>query len=146
MAQKITENIKVENMNSKQHLTMIIICIAAWFIFLLLGIPSNYYMDYSVIIKVLIIIGTFLFFMPLVTILLLRTFKNTNLLTASLYFSVYATLGIFLLDYLYCGIYLGYGLGFVKSHWPQSSFYILPWFEVPIIGYIMEKRRLNISK
>jgi len=41
---------------------------------------------------------------------------------------------------------LSYGLGFVKSHWPQSIFYILPWFEVPIIGYKMEKRRLNISK
>ena len=133
-------------MNLKQHLTMIIICFAAWFIFLLLGIPSNYYLDYSASIKVLIIICTFLFFIPAVAILLFRTFKNTNLLTASLYFSVYVTLGIFILDYLYCGIYLGYGLGFVKSHWTQSVFYILPWFEVPIIGYIMEKRRLNILK
>jgi len=133
-------------MNPKQHLTMIIICFTAWFIFLLLGIPSNNYMDYSVSIKVLIIIGTFFFFFPPLTVLLLRTFKNTNLFNASLYFSVYATLGIFALDYLYCGIYLGYGLGFVKSHWLQSIFYILPWFEVPIIGYIMEKRRLNISK
>ena len=128
-------------MKIKQHSILIIVCFFAWLLFLILGIPSNYYLDYSVTTRILIAIATFLFFVPPVTFGLLRFMKEVNLFTVSIYFSLYATVGIFIFDFFYCGLYQGYELGFVKSHWLQTSGYFFPWFEIPIIGYFMERSR-----
>lgn len=124
----------------KHHLLLLTMCFFAWLLFLILGIPSNYYLDYSVSMRILISVLTFLFFVPPVTVLILKFTKNANLFIVSIYFSLYATFGIFLFDFIYCGIYQGYGINFVKSHWLQTSGYFFPWFEIPIIGFLMEKR------
>lgn len=132
------------DLSVKQHALLMILSFLAWLLFLIFGIPSNYYLDYSVKTRILIAIATFLFFIPPITYLIFKYMTNVNLFKLSLYFSLYATIGIFVFDFLYCGLYQGYGLGFLKSHWLQTSGYFFPWFEIPVIGYFMERRR-NIS-
>jgi hypothetical protein len=127
-------------MTRKQHAVLLIICFSAWLLFLILGIPSNYYLDYSPTIKILIAAGTLLFFIPPMTVWGLHVIKPDNYFVASVIFCTYATLGVFLLDLLYCGFYQGHGLGFLKSHWLQTAGYIFLWPEMPVIGWIMQKR------
>ncbi|MFZ6026163.1 MAG: hypothetical protein ACOYYS_00490 [Chloroflexota bacterium] len=127
-------------MSRKQHAFLLGLCFLAWLLFLTLGIPSNYYLDYSPTVKILIAVGTVLFFIPPFTFWGLRVVKPKNYFAASIVFCVYGTLGVFLLDLLYCGFYQGYGLGFLQSHWLQTLGYIMLWPEVPAIGWIMQKR------
>jgi hypothetical protein len=128
------------SMTFRQHIVLIGICLAAWLLFLVLGIPSNYYLDYSPLVKLGIGVATLLFFMPPLTFYGLRWIKPDNYFTSSLVFCAYATLGPFVLDYLYCGLYQGYGLGFLKSHWLQTAGYIIFWAEMPVLGWMMQKR------
>jgi len=41
--------------------------------------------------------------------------------------SVYYTAAFFLLDALYCGVYLGNGVQYLVKYWYLSVFYITPW-------------------
>lgn len=126
----------------KQHIILMIVCALAWLVFLLLGIPSNYYLEYSVKAKIVIVLATFLFFIPPVTYYVLKFMGPRRYFYSSLVFCGYATFGVLLLDYLYCGVYQHDGIHFLISHWPQTAGYIFPWFEMPLIGYVMDKRRV----
>jgi hypothetical protein len=126
--------------NRKQHTVLLVLSFLAWLLYLILGIPSNYYLNYSPTIKTLIAASTLLFFIPPFTFWGLRVIRPKDYFVASIIFCAYGTLGPFLLDLLYCGFYQGYGLSFLRSHWLQSLGYIVLWPEMLVIGWIMQKK------
>jgi hypothetical protein len=131
-------------MSIKKHLILFTICFVAWLVFLIIGLPSNYYTEWSQAEKILLLFITYFSFFPIASFIILKLlggdyFKNSFLL------AFYATILIFFLDFLYCGIYQGLGLSFLVSHWPQTTGYIVPWFEIPFVGYLMKKWSSNVA-
>lgn len=43
-------------------------------------------------------------------------------------------------DWLYCGVYLGYGTGFVRRFWYLSIYYAIPWVVLPVVALILNQR------
>lgn len=41
--------------------------------------------------------------------------------------SFYFTVPLMLLDYAYCGLYLGHGWSFLLTYWYLTAFYVIPW-------------------
>jgi hypothetical protein len=52
----------------------------------------------------------------------------------------YITVPLLLYDVLYCGVYLGYGAGFVVEFWYLSVYYIVPWIILPPTGLWLDRR------
>jgi hypothetical protein len=127
-------------MTINQHIIVMTVCFLAWLVFLLLGMPSNYYLEYSVQTRLLIVLATFLLFIPPVQYFVLKAMRPRCYFYSSVVFCGYATFGVFLLDYLYCGIYQHYGIHFLTSHWLQTAGYVIPWLEMPVIGYVMDRQ------
>jgi hypothetical protein len=112
-------------MNSRKHLGLLLQSISVWATFWLAGLPS-YYQQYSL---VALAIGSVLLSVAisLLAIFVLRLGRAETRLNRAFWLSIYYTIPFALLDTLYCGVYLGYGAGFLSKYWYLSVFYITPW-------------------
>jgi len=66
----------------------------------------------------------------LIVVLARRVFVHVNprrRKALASWLSFYFTVPLMLLDYLYCGLYLGHGWHFVARYWYLTAFYIVPW-------------------
>jgi hypothetical protein len=114
-----------------RHLTLLAQGMVVWFLFWLAGLP-DYYQQYS---TVAIAIGCILLSIAiaLVGIAVLQRSRPQKRLQRAVWISFYFTLPFALLDYAYCGVYLGHGRAFVSHYWYLSIFYLTPWLTfVPI--------------
>jgi len=62
-------------------------------------------------------------------------------LAVSSWLAFYITVPLFFYDLLYCGFYLGRGIGFIREYWYLTVYYILPWLLFPITGWRVDERR-----
>ncbi len=135
---------KEKIMTIKKHLTTYIITFVIWFIFLLFGLPSDYYQTWTFNAQVCLSIFAFFIILPITYIVLQKVWKQ-NYFKNSLWIAFYASLPLAVYDYIYVGLIKGYGHSYIFSHWYLSIFYLIVLIEIPIIGYIMERRRLRIK-
>ena len=125
-------------MNLKDHLLVFISVFIAWLIFYLIGIPFNYFLEWTAPDKIIVIlIGVFGIF-PVFCFVLCALLKGDYFKT-SLWVSVYASVEIFLLDYIMIGLIAGQGIGFFQTYWLQSISYLTPWMVMPFIGIAMKR-------
>jgi len=80
---------------------------------------------------------------PVIAIIVL-SFLNGTFLKASVWFAFYASLPLFILDYIFAGIIDGEGLHFLVSHWYLTLGYFAVWIELPLIGKSLERLSLKI--
>ncbi len=112
-------------MSGAKHLKLLIQSIVIWALFWLGGLP-DYYQQYSTrtlgiacaVISVLI---------SLAALRILLRSKPENRAKRAFWCSVYYTVTFAALDYLYCGLYLGYGYGYLERYWYLTVFYVTPW-------------------
>ena len=45
----------------------------------------------------------------------------------AMWMSFYFTVPFALLDWIYCGVYLGHGAAFLRLYWYLTAFYFIPW-------------------
>lgn len=119
---------------------MILLSIAvfAWLIFYIIGLPSNYYSDWSLADKMNLAFIGFFATIPFITFVTLL-FLGGNYVKTSLWFAFYASIPLFILDYIFVGIINHEGLHFLISHWYLSFGYLLVWIIMPIVGLSLEK-------
>ena len=127
-------------MTIKKHLTLLLITFLAWLGFYLLGLPSNYYIDWSLTELILLSLITFFAVVPLIGVVAL-ILMGGDLVRTSVWFAFYASVPLFIYDFVVAGMLGGEGLHFLVSHWYISLGYLYVWIELPLIGLALQKFR-----
>jgi hypothetical protein len=122
----------------KKHLLLAGVPLFAWALFYLIGIPSNYYMEWNLAEKILLSFAAFFGAIPLIGFLLLL-FVGGDYVKNSVWASFYASIPLFLLDFIVVGVVQGRGIYYLVSHWYISIGYILVWPEIILMGLALRK-------
>lgn len=122
----------------KNHFIMILIAFAGWLIFYLIGLPSNYYLDWSNAEKILLLFIGFFAIFPFITFMVIILLDGDYFLL-SIWLAFYASVSAFILDLILVGFIQGKGFGFLLSHWVLTIGYIETIIIVPLIGYTLKK-------
>lgn len=125
-------------MNTKKHIILFAIVLIAWLSFYLIGLPSDYIIQWKLSEKILLSLVTFFGIVPFlsfVTIILL----GGDYFKTSIWFAFYASIVIFIFDFIAVGIIEQKGISFIITHWPQSIAYLYVWIEIPIIGLVIKR-------
>jgi len=124
------------SMKAKKHLRMLILVTLAWLLFWIVGLP-DYYLQYSV--KTMVIFD--LAILPPIWLLVYRSAKYSKpgrRLIICLWWSVYISFPLFVYDLIYCGLYLGHGIGFLIKYWYITVYYIVPWLLFLPTGWLLD--------
>ena len=57
----------------------------------------------------------------------------------SIWFAFYASVLIFVMDFIVVGLIKGHGISFSISHWPQTIAYVYVWIPLPLVGIALKK-------
>ena len=122
-------------MSSRGHLRIFVFATFVWAGFWLLGLPA-YYQQYS---QTAMIWYCALLLPPIAALFffLLRRVLPAKRLRVSLWYGFYFTVPFFVYDWLYCGVYLGYGLGFLSKFWYATVYYAIPWVVLPLLALVL---------
>jgi hypothetical protein len=96
-----------------------------WALFWLAGLPG-YYQQYSQVTMAVFCILVSVAVSLAALVILLRGRSEARLRRA-LWISLYFTVPFAILDWLYCGVYLGQGADFLFRYWYLTVFYFTPW-------------------
>lgn len=125
-------------MNTKKHLILITVAFSGWAAFYLIGLPSDYFLNWPTADKILITwIGFFSIF-PLICLFLV-VFIGGDYFKTSLWAALYISVGPFILDYLVVGLIEGKGLRFLISHWYLTIGYFEALVVIPLVGLALKK-------
>jgi hypothetical protein len=123
----------------KIHLRIFIYATIIWLLFFLAGMP-DYYLQYStnsiILYEILLLIA-----FSVIIWFIFRPVKSSRRIKLSLWYAFYFTVPLSIYDYIYCGIYLEYGLRFIWVFWFLSVYYIIPWILFPMIALILNKKQ-----
>ncbi len=125
-------------MNLKKHLIMITVAFLGWFAFYLIGLPSDYFLNWSTAEKILITWMGFFAIFPLFCFFMV-IFIGGDYFKISLWFALYASVGIFILDFLVVGLIGGKGFSFLITHWYLTIGYIEAFVVIPLMGLALKK-------
>ena len=125
-------------MSGRGHLRILGFATAAWTAFWLLGLPS-YYLQYS---RTVMIAFSVALLPPIIAIayVFLRRVGRTRRLSRASWLAFYFSVPLVLYDWLYCGVYLGYGLQFFAVFWYLTLFYVVAWLVLPAVAVCLNAR------
>ena len=128
-------------MTLQKHIILLASTFLAWLGFYLLGIPSNYYTEWTL--AELILLSLF----PVVGALVL-IFMNGDYVKTSLWFAFYASVPLFIYDLIVAGIIGGEGFHFIVTHWYISLAYLYVWLILPLVGLALQEftARMRLPK
>jgi hypothetical protein len=122
-------------MNIRKHLKLFITASAAWLVFWLTGLP-DYYKQYSDTFKVWFVL---LLLPPIawLCVLALRRVHKRRRLSLARWLAFYFTVPLAMYDWLYCGLYRGYGLSFFVEFWYLTVYYFIPWILLLVSAVVL---------
>lgn len=131
-------------MSPKGHAQVLGVATAVWAVFWAVGLPS-YYQQYS---RATMIGVCAILIPPIIAIayVLLRPLPAGWRLSRALWLSFYFTVPLAVYDWLYCGVYLGYGTRFLSVFWYLTLFYIVPWILLPATAVVLDARAARSSR
>lgn len=124
-------------MTPRAHLRVFVAATVAWAGFWLLGWPL-YYQQYSFLPMVWFCVAL-LPVIAAVTVFILRRVAAERRLPVACWLAFYFTVPLAVYDWLYCGIYLRHGLGFLTAFWYLTLFYVVPWLMLPATAIAMNR-------
>jgi hypothetical protein len=130
-------------MKTRHHIILATLCISIWGAFYLLGVPYDYFQNFSKESNLLLLIMTFVCILPVIAIVVLALIK-VPFLRASLWLAFYGSVPLFVIDFIIVGVIGGEGLHFLVSHWGLALGYIAVWIVFPLIAISLEKLSLKI--
>lgn len=125
------------NMKKRHHVRLWILATAVWAGFLLGGLP-DYYQQYSTdfmlgfVLLVLLPISLALYFV-------LRRVAPRHRMSVALWIAFYFTVPLAVYDYLYCGLVLDRGIGFLWEFWYLTVYYVIPWLLAPALAVLVNR-------
>lgn len=125
-------------MKATQHLSLFIQSLTVWALFWLAGLP-DYYRQYSpATMAIFCVLVTVMF--SLAAVFFLLRWRTETMLRRSVFMSIYCTVPFAILDWLYCGVHLGYGGRFLGLFWYLAIFYIIPWITLIPMALLFRRR------
>lgn len=124
-------------MKLRNHLKLLGLAASVWSAFWLAGLP-DYYQQYS---AAALGVGCTLLsvVVSLLALAVLAKGSHHTRMAQAFWLALYFTLPLALLDYLYCGVYLGKGVGFLAAYWYLSIFYITPWLTFAPTAWLLNR-------
>ncbi|MBN2039669.1 MAG: hypothetical protein JW864_06485 [Spirochaetes bacterium] len=132
-------------MKIKNHFIMLLLAGVAWGAFYLTGLLSNYFTDWSAGEKMLITWIAFFSILPFICIMV-NIFLEGDHVKKSIWLAFYASVCLFVFDFIVVGLIEGKGIGFLISHWYLTAGYIEAWAVMPLTGYAMKKFEDRMTK
>jgi hypothetical protein len=124
-------------MNAKKHLILLLQASVVWLLFWLVGLP-DYFQQYStVLMGVLCTLLSVVF--SLYAVFMLARCREEIRFSRALWLSFYYTVPFAIYDTLYCGWYLGLGVGYLYSHWYLTVFYFSVWLTFIPVAWLLNK-------
>lgn len=122
-------------MSAKGHVRVFVIATLAWAGFWVLGLPS-YYHQYS---RATMIALSLALLPPIVAVsyALLKPLPPSRRLRRAAWFAFYFSVPLAAYDWLYCGVYLDYGVRFLLVFWYLTLFYFIPWVVLPATAIVL---------
>ena len=123
----------------RSHFGILLIATVVWAGFWLAGLPS-YYQQYS---KLAMIWFVSLVLIPIgaVAYVFLKRLRPERRLTIGCWLAFYFTVPLAVYDWLYCGLHLGHGAGFIARYWYLSVYYAIPWILLPLTALLLNHTR-----
>ena len=121
----------------RAHLQIFVLATFAWVGFWVAGLPS-YYQQYSTAFMLWFELILFFALVGLVYYVLKRV-SHERRVTVSVWIALYFTVPLAIYDWLYCGVYLGLGMGFLWRYWYLTTYYLIPWALLPGIAVILNR-------
>ena len=118
------------------HFYVLTVVTALWAWFLIFGLSSNYYQDWSLSSQLVFIVVMPAMVMVYLAPGMIKVFGKSRYKSSSLFSAFYFSVPFLVYDYAYLGMHEGHGLGYLVDYWYLSLFSLLPWFVFPIVGHI----------
>jgi hypothetical protein len=131
-------------MTIRNHVTLLLVTSLAWLGFYLLGIPSNYFTEWTLRELILLNLVTFFAVVPLIGLLVL-VFMGGDYLRTALWMAFYASVPLFTYDFIIEGVIHGEGFRYLVSHWYLTLGYVLVWIELPLLGLALKSLKTSLS-
>ena len=124
-------------MRTRHHFRLWVLATLVWAGFLLAGLP-DYYQQYS---TGFMVGFDLLLLLPIFGVLfvVLRRVPSRQRPTLALWIAFYFTVPLAVYDYLYCGLVLGRGIGFLWQYWYLTVYYVIPWLLFPAMVTLIDQ-------
>jgi hypothetical protein len=126
-----------------KHLAMWLITSLAWLGFYVVGSPSNYFTAWDLDQLILLSLVTAFAVVPLIGSATL-VFLGGDYARTSLWLAFYASVPLFIYDFVVEGLIGGEGLGYLISHWYITIAYLYVWIELPVIGLALTEFQWDV--
>lgn len=124
-------------MCAQSHLRLLVLATLVWLGFWLAGLP-HYYQQYPKAVMIAFCVAL----VPVVVWLGAKVIGRRPAETRrafAVWLAFYFTVPLAILDYLYCGWYLGQGWRFLVSCWYLTVYYVVPWLVFVSIGMRLDR-------
>lgn len=118
-----------------RHVSLFTMATTMWTLFLLAGLPSNYYLTWSFTAQLLLIVVVPTIVLMIITHRRLRAMPRDRAIPAALWIAFYFTVPFAIYDCIYLGAHLKLGSSFLSSHWYLTAFYVTPWITLPWLAF-----------
>lgn len=132
-------------MNSKKHMILITVAFLVWAAFYLIGLPSDYFLSWSTAEKTLITWIALFAVLPLICFFVV-VFMGGDYFRTSIWLALYASFGVFILDYLVVGLIEGKGFSFLFTHWYLTIGYVEALVVIPLVGLALKIFKKKIEE
>jgi hypothetical protein len=126
-------------MRATAHKRLLRLAALVWLLFWIVGLP-DYYQQYSFPAMAGFAVVLIAVIVALARGVICRA-NPTRRKALGSWLSFYFTVPLMLLDYIYCGLYLGHGWHFLMTYWYLTAFYIVPWLVFVPTAYLLSRPR-----
>ncbi len=134
----------MEKSTIRRHLDLFYLVTSFWTFFLLGGLWSDYYQEWSFMKSLIVVDLIPAIVMILVGPSLIKRISKERTVFAGIVVAIYFIVPFTIYDYIYIYLYLDKSINYLVDYWYLTIFSIIPLFSFPITGYFMHKRRRNI--
>jgi hypothetical protein len=124
-------------MTPRKHFVLLLQASAIWLLFWLVGLPDYYQQYSSVILGILSTLLSLVF--CLFALLILLRIRPERRMSRACWLSFYYTFPFAIYDWLYCGLYLGHGAGYLWTYWYLTVFYFSLWLTFMPTAYLLNR-------
>ncbi len=131
-------------MKTKNHSFLFFIAVCAWLAFYLIGIPSNYFQDWSTSEQILLSLITFFAAVPLISFVAMIIIGQ-NYFKIGVWLAFYGSVPLAIIDLIVCGIFQKGEFDIYISHWYLTLGYFYVWIICPLIGFLLDRFKKQIQ-
>lgn len=122
------------------HLRLLISVTIAWVVFVIIGLP-DYYQGWPF--RRLLYFCVLAYFIVGFLIFIMMRKHKSYLLVRALWMAFYISVPLMIYDYIYIHLIRQEPFDLLNRFWYLAVFYIVPWFQAPLIYFVIKSGRLH---